>query len=88
MHMNMHVHIHTGRGSELWSRARLQMMQISQYVMHCVQELLDNKQGCFEWFGLDFMLDDEFNAWICELACARACGYGYGCVLVDALTST
>ena len=33
--------------------------------MHSCQELIDNKPGC-EWFGLDMMVDDDYNVWLLE----------------------
>jgi hypothetical protein len=32
---------------------------VAQYTAHCVQETIENRAGCFEWFGLDFMVDDQ-----------------------------
>ena len=34
--------------------------------------MIDNKAGCFEWFGLDFMVDQEYNVWNleCNIRCA------------------
>ena len=34
--------------------------------MHSCQEMIDNKPGCFEWFGLDFMVDVDFDVWNLE----------------------
>lgn len=28
--------------------------------------MIDNKAGCFEWFGLDFMVDEDYNVWNLE----------------------
>jgi hypothetical protein len=30
------------------------------------QELVDNRAGCFEWFGLDFMVDRDLHVWNLE----------------------
>ena len=57
---------HPGQGAAIWSKIRGKMMQVSQYVMHSVQESMDNKPGCFEWFGLDFIVDECFNTWLLE----------------------
>ena len=32
----------------------------------CGQELVDNRAGCFEWFGLDFMVDSDLRVWNLE----------------------
>mmetsp|Transcript_2139 Transcript_2139/g.6520 ORF Transcript_2139/g.6520 Transcript_2139/m.6520 type:complete len:964 (+) Transcript_2139:305-3196(+) len=55
-----------GDGKELWKKIRAQCMQIALYVMHSCQEAIDNRLGCFEWFGLDFMVDLDFNVWTLE----------------------
>jgi len=55
-----------GDGTELWEKIRRQIMHISQLCMHSVQDVVENKGGCFEWFGLDFMVDEKFNVWILE----------------------
>jgi len=55
-----------GEGRELWKKIRAQCMQIAMYVMHSCQEAIDNRPGCFEWFGLDFMVDLDFNVWTLE----------------------
>ena len=55
-----------GDGPALWADIERQMMRISMLVMHSVQDLIDNKPGCFEWFGLDFMVDVDFNVWNLE----------------------
>ena len=44
----------------------LTLMHISQLVMNSVQDVVENKAGCFEWFGLDFMVDERFDTWILE----------------------
>jgi hypothetical protein len=28
--------------------------------------MIDNKPGCFEWFGLDFMVDTDYHVWNLE----------------------
>lgn len=58
--------VNNGKGAEIWGGIRSKMMQVSQYVMHSVQECMDNRPGCFEWFGLDFMVDERYNTWLLE----------------------
>jgi hypothetical protein len=55
-----------GNGAEIWGKIRRQMMDASMKCMHSVQDLIDNKAGCFEWFGLDFMVDERFDVWLLE----------------------
>jgi tubulin monoglycylase TTLL3/8 len=40
-----------------------------------VQDTFDYKKGCFELFGFDIMIDDEFNAWLIEVNSSPAMDY-------------
>lgn len=53
-------------GSDRWEKILSQMRQISVYIMHTVQETIENKPGCFEWYGIDFMVDQRLNVWVLE----------------------
>ena len=39
----------------------------------CVQDQLEHKQGCFELFGFDIILDTLFNPWLLEVNLSPAC---------------
>ena len=60
------------------------LSQVALYSMHSCQEMIDNKPGCFEWFGLDFMVDEDYNVWNleCNIKCVCVCV----CVCARALT--
>mmetsp|Transcript_37217 Transcript_37217/g.117120 ORF Transcript_37217/g.117120 Transcript_37217/m.117120 type:complete len:213 (-) Transcript_37217:51-689(-) len=53
-------------GESLWKKVEDQIRRISLMCLHCVQDLIENKEGCFEWFGLDYVVDDNFNVWLLE----------------------
>ncbi len=53
-------------GEEVYNMIRAQMQQVALYTMHSCQEMIDNKPGCFEWFGLDFMVDTDYHVWNLE----------------------
>jgi len=53
-------------GESLWKKVEDQIRRISLMCLHCVQDLIENKEGCFEWFGLDYVVDDDFNVWLLE----------------------
>jgi len=55
-----------GHGKDIWDKIRAQCLQIAHYTTHCVQETVHNQPGCFEWFGLDFLVDQEHNVWNLE----------------------
>lgn len=43
--------------------------------MESVQDMFECKKGQFELFGLDIMLDQDFNAWLIEVNSSPAMDY-------------
>ena len=43
--------------------------------LESVQDMFECKQGCFELFGYDFMIDDDFNTWLIEINSSPAMDY-------------
>jgi tubulin monoglycylase TTLL3/8 len=43
--------------------------------LESVQDTFEYKRGCFELFGFDIMIDDEFNAWLIEVNSSPAMDY-------------
>lgn len=43
--------------------------------LESVQDMFECKQGCFELFGYDFMIDDDFNVWLIEINSSPAMDY-------------
>lgn len=37
--------------------------------------MFENKKGCFELFGFDLMVDDDFNMWLIEVNSSPAMDY-------------
>ena len=70
-------------GKDLWERIERQLKQLSVYAMHSAQESIDNKPGCFEWFGMDFMVDTNLNCWMLE--CNVSPDLSTGTVVLDRL---
>jgi len=43
--------------------------------LESVQDTFDYKKGCFELYGFDVMIDEEFNCWLIEVNSSPAMDY-------------
>ena len=41
----------------------------------CASEMIEHRKNSWELYGFDFMVDDEFNAWLIEINSSPACDY-------------
>lgn len=41
----------------------------------CAAEMIEHRKNSWELYGFDFMVDDEYNAWLIEINSSPACDY-------------
>lgn len=41
----------------------------------CASEMIEHRKNSWELYGFDFMVDDEYNAWLIEINSSPACDY-------------
>jgi len=44
-----------------------QMKQIVTWALECVQDMVENRKGSHEFYGVDFMIDEDLNVWLIEI---------------------
>lgn len=49
--------------------------QVVINTLESVQDTFEYKRGCFELYGFDIMVDDEFNCWLIEVNSSPAMDY-------------
>jgi tubulin monoglycylase TTLL3/8 len=48
---------------------------IARWSLMCASEMIEHRKNSFELFGFDYMIDDEYNAWLIEINSSPACDY-------------
>ena len=65
-HARTHASKHTHKPNKQTNK-QTNKQKIARARAHThTQELVDNRTGCFEWFGLDFMVDRDLHVWNLE----------------------
>lgn len=41
----------------------------------CASEMIEHRKNSWELYGFDYMIDDEYNAWLIEINSSPACDY-------------
>ena len=66
-----------------WSKVKenlteffLKFMSAVKYRVSCLSSMCDYSKGCFQYFGMDFIVDDNMNVWLLELNTRPWVGYG------------
>lgn len=48
---------------------------IAKWSLMCASEMIEHRKNSWELYGFDFMVDDEYNAWLIEINSSPACDY-------------
>jgi hypothetical protein len=53
----------------------LSLQDIAKWSLMCASEMIEHRKNSWELYGFDFMVDDEYNAWLIEINSSPACDY-------------
>jgi hypothetical protein len=56
-------------------RIQHRMKEIAKSSLMCASEMIEHRKNSWELYGFDFMVDDQFNAWLIEINSSPACDY-------------
>ena len=51
------------------------MKEIAKWSLMCASEAIEHRRNSWELYGFDFMVDDDYNAWLIEINSSPACDY-------------
>lgn len=51
------------------------MKDIAKWSLMCASECIEHRKNSWELYGFDFMVDDNYNAWLIEINSSPACDY-------------
>ena len=69
-------HLQEEFGYDVWEETIVDKVKnVVINTMESVQDMFECKKGQFELFGLDIMLDQDFNAWLIEVNSSPAMDY-------------
>ena len=51
------------------------MKDIAKWSLMCASEAIEHRTNSWELYGFDYMIDDDYNAWLIEINSSPACDY-------------
>lgn len=51
------------------------MKEIAKWALMCGSESIEHRKNSWELYGFDYMVDDDYNAWLIEINSSPACDY-------------
>ncbi len=65
----------TGGKDYMTEKIHPRMKDIAKWALMCASEMIEHRKNSWELYGFDFMVDDEYNAWLIEINSSPACDY-------------
>lgn len=53
----------------------LDQQEIAKWALMCGAEAIEHRKNSWELYGFDFMVDEDYNAWLIEINSSPACDY-------------
>ena len=57
------------------TRIHPRMKEIAKWSLMCASEMIEHRKNSWELYGFDFMIDEDYNAWLIEINSSPACDY-------------
>ena len=57
------------------SKIQPRLKDIARWSLLCASEMVEHRKNSFELFGFDYMIDNDYNAWLIEINSSPACDY-------------
>lgn len=55
-------------GSDVFNeKIKPQMKQCVIWALECVQDMVENRKNSHEFYGVDFMIDEDLTVWLIEI---------------------
>ncbi|RYY72551.1 hypothetical protein EON63_20720 [archaeon] len=48
--------------------------EIAKVSLMCAVDMIEHRKNSWELYGFDYMVDEDFNAWLIEINSSPACG--------------
>jgi len=59
----------------VFDEIKAKLKQIVIWSLECVQDMVENRKNSHEFYGYDFMIDEDFNVWLIEINSSPAMDY-------------
>eukprot|EP01033_Poteriospumella_lacustris_P014289 gene14290-10213_t len=66
---------HGGGRDIVKEKIQPRMKDIAKWALMCGSEAIEHRKNSWELYGFDFMVDDDYNAWLIEINSSPACDY-------------
>jgi len=70
-----YVKYRSGGEDVMKNKIHPRMQDIAKWSLMCGAESIEHRKNSWELYGFDFMVDEDFNAWLIEINSSPACDY-------------